>query len=337
IERARRYLAQFAGIERVYQNMLADAGKSNPPIQFNRRFPGSAEVVVDTREVSGAFSKGGWDFMKDALRHADRYFSGEQWVLGDQTTAGFDRARVEQQLHDRYISDFLAQWRAYLKAASVVRYASIPDAAKKLTQLSGNQSPLLALFWLASQNTAVDDPKIVAAFQPVQTVVPPASVDRYIAPPNQAYVASLATLQTSLEQAAAQPGAVNDATAAQVLGNATNAKSASRAVGQAFRPDAEGKVDAMTQKLLEDPITYVEALLRTLGPAELNGKGKGLCTQIRTVFSKYPFSPSATQQATLPEVNSILRKPDGAIWTFYDTSLQRLLIKQGNQYAPAAP
>ena len=61
-------------------------------------------------------------------------------------------------------------------------------------------------------------------------MVPPSSVDRYIAPPNQAYVASLATLQTSLEQAAAQPGAVNDAAAAQVLGNATNAKSASRAV-----------------------------------------------------------------------------------------------------------
>ena len=54
-------------------------------------------------------------------------------------------------------------------------------------------------------------------------------------------------------------------------------------------PDPEGKIDSTSQKLLEDPITYVEALLRTLGPAELNGKGKGLCTQMRTVFAKYPF------------------------------------------------
>jgi type VI secretion system protein ImpL len=332
IERARRYLAQFAGIERVYQNMLADAGKNNPPIQFNRRFPGSAEVVVDTREVSGAFTKGGWTFMKDALRHADKYFSGEQWVLGNQTAANIDITKLEQQLRDRYISDFIAQWRAYLKAASVVRYAGIPDAAKKLSLLSGNQSPLLALFWLASQNTAVDEPKIASAFQAVQLVVPPASTDRFIAPPNQSYMSALSTLQTSIEQIASQPGQINEGAAGGVLSNAVNAKSAERAMAQAFPPDPEGKVDATSQKLLEDPITYVEALLRTLGPAELNGKGKALCAQMRPVLAKYPFTPSATQQATLAEVNSILRKPDGALWAFYDANLQRLLPRQGSQY-----
>ena len=332
IERGRRYLAQFAGIERVYQNMLADAAKANPPIQFNRRFPGSAEVVIDTREVAGAFTKGGWTFMKDALRHADKYFSGEQWVLGDQTAANFDRARLEQQLRDRYVGDFIAQWRGYLKAATVVRYAGIPDAAKKLNLLAGNQSPLLALFWLASQNTAVDEPKIAAAFQPVQIVVPPTSVDRYIAPPNQAYMSGLTSLQTSIEQVAAQPGQINEAAAGQVLNNAVTAKSAERAIAQAFPPDPEGKIDSTVQKLLEDPITYVEALLRTLGPAELNGKGKALCTQMRPLLSKYPFTPGATQQATLAEVNAILHRPDGALWAFYDANLQRLLPKQGAQY-----
>jgi type VI secretion system protein ImpL len=333
IDHGRRYLAQFAGAERVYQNMLAAASKTNPSLQFNRRFPGSAETVVDTREVSGAFTKGGWDFMKDAIRHADRYFSGEQWVLGDQATAGLDISKLEQQLRDRYTADFIAQWRAYLKAASVVRYASIPDAARKLNLLSGNQSPLLALFWLASQNTAVDEPRIAAAFQPVQTVVPPSAVDRYVAPPNQAYMAGLGALDTSLEQIAAQPGPPNDDAAAQVLGNAGAARSASRQVAQTFLPDPEGKVDGAVQKLMEDPIAYVEALLRTLGPAELNGKGKALCVQMRPVLAKYPFNPSASQQATLSEVNSILRKPDGAIWAFYDANLQRVLQKQGSQYA----
>ena len=43
-----------------------------------------------------------------------------------------------------------------------------------------------------------------------------------------------------------------------------------------FRLDPNGHIETLVQKLLEDPITYVEALLRTLGPAELNGKGKGL-------------------------------------------------------------
>src|SRR5262249_31549700 len=52
IEHARAYLSQFGGIERVYRNMLTEAGKGNPSLQFNRRFPGSAETVVDSYEVS---------------------------------------------------------------------------------------------------------------------------------------------------------------------------------------------------------------------------------------------------------------------------------------------
>src|ERR1035438_7079877 len=214
IEKARRYLSQFAGTERVYAFMLSEAGKHNPPINFNRQFAGSAQTVLETYEVPGAFSKGGWAFMKDAIQHADRYFSGEQWVLGDQASANIDRAKLEQDLRVRYNTDFILKWRTYIKSASVGRYASLADASQKLTQLSGNQSPLLELFALASNNTAVDDPGVASAFQPVQTVVPPGSTDKYILPPNQNYVNALVTLQASLESIATQGGAPTDTAAA---------------------------------------------------------------------------------------------------------------------------
>ena len=45
----------------------------------------------------------------------------------------------------------------------MVRYAGLKDASDKLMQISGNQSPLLELFALASQNTAVDDPDVANA------------------------------------------------------------------------------------------------------------------------------------------------------------------------------
>ncbi len=80
--------------------MLSEAAKNNPPINFNRQFPGSAQTVVETHEVPGAFSKGGWAFMKDAIAHADRYFSGEHWVLGDYASANIDRAKLEQDMQD---------------------------------------------------------------------------------------------------------------------------------------------------------------------------------------------------------------------------------------------
>jgi type VI secretion system protein ImpL len=331
IQKARRYLSLFGDLERVYGAMLADAAKNNPPIVYSKRFPNN--FVIDTQEVAGPFSKPGWDFMKNALKNPARYFSGEQWVLGDQAVANVDQGKLGQ-LSARYYADFVKQWRAYLKGAAVMRYGSLGDAAKALNALSGNQSPLLALFWLASQNTAVDVPEVAAQFQPVQAVVPPGSVDRYIAQPNQTYMNALVTLQASVEGAAAQQP-VAEAVANQTLANATAAKVAARQVAQGFRIDPEAHVEATVQKLMEDPITNVEALLRNIGPAELNGKGRGLCAAFRGLMGKYPFNPNASAQATVAEVNAVFRKPDGALWAFHAANLQKLLPQQGTQFVAA--
>jgi len=333
VKRARTYLTQFAGAERVYAFMLAEADKQNPPINFNRQFAGSVQYVVETHEVRGAFSKGGWNFMKDAIQHSDRYFNGEEWVLGPQSAATIDRVKLEQDLRSHYNSDFIKEWRAYVKGASVVRYAGLADASQKLLQLSGNQSALLELFALGSTNTAVDDPAAANIFQPVQTVVPPGSTDRFILPPNQNYINALVTLQTSLQSIADQGGMPSDAAAAPTLTNAQQARVTTRQMAQAFRIDSEDHIEGQVQKLLEDPITNVEGMLRALGPAELNAKGKALCSQFNAVMAKYPFRPTATVEATLQDVSGLFAKPTGAIWAFYDQNLQKLLVKQGSQFA----
>ena len=79
----------------------------------------------------------------------------------------------------------------------------------------------------------------------------------------------------------------------------------------------------------------MEGLLRQLGPAELNAKGKALCGQFRALMAKYPFNPAAQTAGKLQEVNAVFRKPEGGLWTLYDGSLQKLLPKQGNQYVAA--
>ncbi len=326
VERARSYLKQFAGTERVYAFMLAEAGKNNPPIDFNRQFPGASQAVTQPHIVPGAFSKGGFTFMKDAIAHADRYFNGEPWVLGDQVTGNIDRAALSAGLRDRYYSDFAKQWRTYIKSASVVRYAGLKDATAKLAQLSGNQSPLLELFSLASTNTAVDDPTVAGIFQPVQAVVPPGSTDRFIAPPNQNYMNALLTIQTSLETIADQPGAPSDAAAAQTVNNATQAKVNTRQMAQSFRIDAEGHIEASVQKLLEDPITYLDAMLKSVDAAELNGGGKSLCgssppraQQVSVQFQRHERSHAGRRECAVPQTRrnalDVLRPeaPKGAV------------------------
>ena len=110
-----------------------------------------------------------------------------------------------------------------------MKYASWKDAATKLNQLSGNQSPLLELFSLASNNTDVDDATVKGSFQPVQTVVPPAS-DKFIVAQNQNYMNALVALQTSVEAIADQPGPPSDQASAPVN------TSAQQATGTAWDP-----------------------------------------------------------------------------------------------------
>ena len=49
--------------------------------------------------------------MKDAIPHADRYFSGEEWVLGKQQSGSMDRAALAQEIRTRYNKDFTEEWR----------------------------------------------------------------------------------------------------------------------------------------------------------------------------------------------------------------------------------
>ena len=145
IENARRYLSKFAGTERVYQAMLAD-GNKNPSINYAAVFPNSAGVVSDTYEVAGAFTKKGWKAIQDDLKHIERFFSGEQWVLGDQISVNLDQTKLASDLSARYAGDFVSAWRTYLQRGAIIPFRGIPDADQKLQKLSGNQSPLLELF-----------------------------------------------------------------------------------------------------------------------------------------------------------------------------------------------
>lgn len=335
VEKARKYLAMFGNTQRVYAYMRSEADKANPPINFNKQFPGSVAVLVEPHEVAGAFSKGGWAWMKDALGHIDRYFGGEKWVLGDYASANIDRAKLEDDIKNLYYSDFVKEWTTYIKSAQVVKYASLKDASTKLQQLSGNQSPILELMALASNNTDVDEPTVKNVFQPVQTVVPPGSIDRFVAPSNQNYMNALIALQASIDSISDLPTQPTDAQAAPALQNAQAAMTTTRQLEQSFRPDPQSHVDTATGKVLEDPINYVLGLIRLLGPAELNAKGKDLCAQERPIMAKYPFNPNPNAPAaTLPDVDTILQPQKGLLWAFYNANLQKLLQKQGSQFVP---
>ncbi|MCU0245559.1 MAG: hypothetical protein MUC42_03235, partial [Bryobacter sp.] len=335
IDRARRFLAQFAASERIYQFMVAEANRRHPPINYNKQVAGSAQVITNNKDVAGAFTNQGWAFMTEAIRNFEKFFAGEEWVLGPQASAALDRAKIEPELLARYRADFLGNWREYLRNSTVLRYASVEDAARKLGQMANNTSHLLALFCIASVHTsAATQPEVKDIFQPVQYVTPAGCPDRYVGQNNQAYMTGLAGLQAALEQAsrARDP---NDPAISATLSQAASAKLAARQVAQNFQLDKEGKVEQTVQKLMEDPITYVEGLLGRLGPAQVNGEARRFCTEFAGVVNKYPFNTASRVDASLEELNAVFKPGSGSLWLFYEQNLKQHLVRQGPQYVAA--
>jgi type VI secretion system protein ImpL len=335
IDHARLHLSKFSGIEQIYQFMLSDASHRAKKVNFNEQYPGSAQVVINNIDVPGAFTKAGWTAMQENLAKADKFFSGERWVLGDYAATKPDAAKMEEELRNRYVADYLTKWREFMNNSKVVRFNGLQDAAKKLNTLSGAQTPLMALFWVATQNTAVGSAKLTEAFDSVQKVVPPpAATVQYVWPTNQEYMGSLASLQTAVSQVADTPaGAAPDPNRAlPVRQSADSVRNVVKKMGYTFKIDPDAHLETVTTKLLEAPIEYADALTKGMGAGEINAKARQFCGAFAGIAGKFPFNPTATAEVSVQELNAMFRPQSGRLWSFYSEALQSFLPKQGAQY-----
>jgi len=333
VERARNYLAQFNASENVYQFILGEANRQSSTVNFNRKFAGSANYLVNGRDTQGAFTLAGWQFFEKALHDVRKYFGGEAWVLGDRAVSAIDAEKLAPELLAHYRKDFTGNWRAYLAATQFVPYRSIPDAAQKLQQLSGNQSYVLALFCLAALNTSlVNNEEASLPFQPVQYVEGAGCLDKLVEDRNGSYLTALAGLQSAFDRMAKSSGPPTDDMMQQAQAEAANAYRATRQIAQNFRIDRGGDVHTMVQRIMEDPIRQAEGLVRLLGPAQLNGAGRRFCSAFSELTAKYPFNSSAKADASIDELNSIFRPGEGKFDQFLDSALKNDLERQGTQY-----
>lgn len=339
VEHARGYLSKFLAETRIYQGMLTDADKTSPSIDFNKQYPGSASYVVDGHLVRGAFSRAGFAFMQDAIKHPEKYAQGETWVLGQQAGQALNASAVSSDLAAQYSADFLKEWHAFLQDARVVSCGSLREAPTRLNALAGPASPLLALFFTVSHNTFVADPQIKSTFQPTQALVDPNAVDRFIGPGNTGYLTALLQLAGAVDQAAQNPAAATDPTAfAPVLQATSTAGIAAQQAAQTFNVDQKMHTENTVLALMQAPIQCAAKLAPSPG-APANGGGQKICGAITPLLGKYPFAPNSNVPASLAEVDATFAPETGAIWPIYNASLKQYLVPQGAQYvpSPAAP
>jgi len=315
VEHARDYLSRFNATDRVYQALLAEAARKGNIIIFNRDYPGSERVIRNVYPVPAGFTKNAFPYMKQLVGEAEKRFGGEKWVLGEGRGPTItDWTATKKQLWDKYVADYIKEWRTFINESKWVGYGGYNDEANKLTIVSANDSPLLRLFAVISTNTNVD-PDVKAKFDGASKVVPPDS-PALITPGNQAYMTGLNQLQLSIKAAADN---LNAGTADASKQAATSAKSAAYGVTSTFVPDLEAHVDKKMTELLEDPIRPAEVDVR--GP--LNAAGRAFCQA--SAFGKFPFVPTSPVDASIGEVNAIFRPKEGSLWQFYENTLKQNL------------
>jgi len=342
VERARAYLSHFLAVTRIYQGMLNEADKSNPAIDFIKQFADSAKAVIDRYVVRGAFTKSGYAFMQDAIRHPERYVQGEAWVLGAQSAEATASADLIGQISAQYSTDFLNEWMTFLNSASVVSCGSIKEAPDRLGQLGGASSPLLALIYTISSNTAVADDRVNTAFQPSHVLVDPNVTDRFLGPGNKDYIDSLLRISEQLTLVAQNPSASTDPAAfASVLQAAASAGTAAKQAADGFKVlgvDPKLRTDGKFLDLMQAPIQCVMHLAPSPGAAA-NGGGAKICDALRPVNTKFPFAAGAPAPANLSDVDAALTPDSGTLWAIYEATLKPYVVQQGSQYAqaPASP
>jgi len=323
-DHGRDYLNRFGAVPRIYTAMQNAAAKQARSVNFYRDHPDASDTIRSVPEVSSAFTKDGWTFMQNAIAHSDQYFRGEEWVLGSGQAIS-NRADLEAQLRTMYQSDYIRQWRDFLRNARVAPYYNAEDAARKLKKLSANESPLLALFCAVTQNAAGRSADVDKAFGPVQYVAPP-PCETYVTPRTVPYVAGLAKLENCLEGLVSAPPEQKDPQQ-QCSGAANEAKLVVRTqIMPPMPPDPDGHIDQAVQALLEQPIALPS-------PPPPTGSGaKGLCDVFFRITPKFPFNPNYdSQDATVQEFDEFFRPGDGVLSKFIQAN-QSVVTLQGSQY-----
>jgi type VI secretion system protein ImpL len=161
-ERARQYLGQLKGLDKLYAGIRASAEKSVPQTSRLRDLASSyTQVMSGPDDVSSAFSPAGWVYLEKASKEANAATLGEACVLGGPSgvVANYKQnSQTAQVIQRMYLREYVDRWRKFVEGFSVTRYANAGDAARRLEILGDRKSPLLAVFVMTANATNFPPP-----------------------------------------------------------------------------------------------------------------------------------------------------------------------------------
>jgi type VI secretion system protein ImpL len=330
VSQVRTYLNKFSGLQRLYTSMLTNARQRAKSYRFAAAHPDGSEVLRARSDVDAAFTSEGYKVMDQSIQNPQGV-QGETWVLGTTASTNLTPADLSQQLRAMYEKDFIQQWRAFLSATSLLPYNSDPDAAGKLSKLSANSSPLLALLCDVADNTSVQSVAIKLAFQAPQQIVSPGCgvQKKYDQTSNDAYMKGLLNLQQCVQQVVEAAPEQKEAAKATCSQTVSQAHLSAAQLSQGLPNDPDGHVDQIVGTLLDEPIRGLQRLLVTN-----TGSGEGLCGPYKALQNAFPFNAHNNREITLAEFNDFFQPGKGKL-SQYITAQKNNLSLQGTTYVRA--
>jgi type VI secretion system protein ImpL len=150
-EQARKYLRALKGPEQFYRGVVADVDRTTPPARLADYAPDYAKVLTGPSEVSGSFTRQGWDVVQQRIREG-KAGSGDSCVVGNRETAIMEGFQSAGEVQNLYVQEYIKKWHEFLSRQGTARYDNVGDAVQKLEILSGYRSPMLGALDMIAEN-----------------------------------------------------------------------------------------------------------------------------------------------------------------------------------------
>jgi type VI protein secretion system component VasK len=156
LERARSYLLDWLGPDKILQALLREAGRDRPPERLSDYATNYGLVISGPNDQPADYTRATWIAVQDSIHGHKLSSAGEACVIGSSTstTSVAANPEMESEVQKLYLDTYKRQWKDYLTAHHIIPFTDTLDGAQKLRTLAdNNRSPLLALIYMVSTNT----------------------------------------------------------------------------------------------------------------------------------------------------------------------------------------
>ncbi|MGA2507178.1 MAG: type VI secretion system membrane subunit TssM [Chitinispirillaceae bacterium] len=168
VTEARSRLRRLPGAEAIYDAVIGQLTQNTSSITLDELLGRQgAGILVSATAVSDLYTQKGWNkTVSAALKEAAENPYKVDWVMGfnaeETQQPSFDKAELFSDMERAYLSDFVKRWCAFLAAIDIEPPTDLPQSARMLQKLVGDQSEIQKLLESVGKVTEIKDQSMLS-------------------------------------------------------------------------------------------------------------------------------------------------------------------------------